>query len=309
MLAPRSLIVVFFLTFMNGYTQKVRIKKGIILVDRNPIGQIKSHKEKKEDSKVDRYVMIFDNNGDHVFNFREEYVNSVLYHSDKKYFYKTVEEVKNGKKAYIDKSGYYHSRKQIAKLLVDYQLMNGDGVNPVAVKKYITDQKDIPPHILNTLDKEQEILEYAGFKVDRVIGDPVFVFFDRTIADRGDVIRGRVTKSIYNIFQGIKDEKTNEFVSKVFIGYAIAEAGIMGKEQIGWSVNPPKNYRPHPKSSYSLILYNTKNVPLASYIFLTYKHYHPYKEFGITETKLSRLRTIEEKILYMTTDLIQRNML
>jgi hypothetical protein len=151
------------------------------------------------------------------------------------------------------------------------------------------------------------LLAYKNFIVDRVKTDPVFAIFKHTIPADGISFVGRVTHSIYIIVQGIKDPYTNQFTSFAEIGYAVAEEPVGNK--IGWSVNPPFDYRPHPASDYGLFIFNIKNVPLASHRFLTYKHYHPYTEFKLTDNPLSQITSIEGRILYMTNDLIKRSML
>lgn len=276
-------------------------------MDNVEIGHIEKMKV-KNDSLREVFYKITDNAGEHVFNFKNEFIGSSLFIGDKKYFFHTIEYVIDGKSAAIQNPKYYPSEKQMAKYLVSCDLLDENGVKDSAVEKYIRSKDIFPPDIQEIINNEENLLSYARFKADRLLSDPIFVFFDRTTAGASAISEGVVTKSQYNIYQGIKDPKTNEFVSKTFIGYAIAEE-IITSERTGWSTNPPRNYRPNPKNRYKLIVYNTKDVPMASYQFLTYKTYHPYESFGPTKTDLGKIESIEERIEYITLDLIEKNIL
>jgi len=303
----KYIFIVLVTTCISMQAQKVKVKKGDILVDKVKVGHIEKIKV-KNDSLNEAFYKIVDNSGRHIFNFRNEFIVSPLFLDDKKYFFHTIEYVIKGKRAAIQDLKYYPTEKQMAKYLISSNLLDNDGVNDSAIEEFIISKDILPPNLQKIVKEEEELKAYASFKVDRLISDPVFVFFDRTTSGTSAVSDGMVTKSRYNIFQGIKDPKTNEFISKTFIGYAIAEDFITS-EKVGWYTNPPKDYRPNPKDNYKLIVYNTKGVPLASYQFLTYKTYHPYEIFGPTKTDLRGINSVEERIKYIDGDLIEKNIL
>lgn len=293
-------IVLTLVTF-STQSQKIKIKKGDILVDKIKIGHVEKIKI-KNDSLKETYHKITDKDGNHVLNFRREYIESFLFLSDKKYFFHTIESVKEQKRAAIQNSKYYSSEKQMAKYLVENNLLNNNGLNENVVSELILNNDLLPKDIQQIIENEKEVVSYAKYKVDRVLSDHIYIFFDKTKTGYSDIKHlGLVVKSRYNIYQGIKDPKTNEFVSKTFIGYAIAE----------WASDSEVNSktRPNPKGRYSLIVYNTKKVPMASYVFITYKTYHPYEEFGPTKNKLSRIENVKGRIEYIVSDLISKEML
>lgn len=304
----KILIVVLLSTVtLSIHAQKIKIKKEEILVDKIKIGTIEKIKI-KNDTLIDLYHEIKDNTGNPVFRFRGGFIESLLFQGKKKYFFHTIEFLETKKRAAIQDGKYYPTKKQMANYLVNYNLLNKDGVNTTSVSEYILNKDELPEEIQQTIKKEKELKAYASFKADRPLSDPIFVFFNKTTSGVSAISDNLVTKSRYHIYQGIKDPKTNEFVSKTFIGYAIAEDIISG-EKTGWSTNPPKNYRPNPRGSYKLLVYNTKNVPIASYFSNTYKTYYPYEEFGITKNKLSTIESIKERMEYIAYDLMIKNML
>lgn len=294
-------ILVTLLSLNSTEAQKIKIKKGVILVDKVAIGHIEKIKI-KNDSVKETYHKVSDIEGNHVFSFRAAYVPSLLLLEDKKYFFHSIEYVKDKKRAAIQNPKYYPTQKQMAKYLVNYNLLKEEGVNEVAVTELIRTKGLFPKDIKQALDKEKELLSYANYKVDRVLSDPVFIFFDNTKTGESDIkYQGLAVKSRYNIYQGVKDQKTNEFVSKTFIGYAMAE----------WKsdVQVQRMSRPNPAKRYSPVVYNTKHVPMASYLYISYKTYHPYAEFGPTKNKLSRINSVKGRIEYMVSDLLNNEML
>jgi hypothetical protein len=301
------LFLLFMVFGVSIQAQKIKVKKGDILVDNVKIGQIEKIKV-RNDSLRENYFKIKDNSGEHVFNFKNEFVESSLFVGDKKYFFHAIEYVKEAKSAAVQDPKFYPSEKQMAEYLVKYGLLDESGVLEAGIDKYIRTKERFPSDIQKIIDEEENIRSYAKFKVDRLLSDPVFVLFDKTTAGPGSIMEGVVTKSRYNIYQGAKDPKTNEFISKTFIGYAIAEEHITS-EKVGWSTNPPMDYRPNPNSRYTLVVYNTKNVPMASYVSLTYKTYQPYEVLGPVQTDLPKIERIEERISYIAKDLIEKNIL
>ena len=299
----KNILFTLLLTLITIVTQaqKIKIKKGAILVDKVKIGQIEKLKI-KNDSVNETYHQVSDNEGNPVFNFRGEYIESLLFLEDKKYHFHTIESVKEQTRAAIQNPKYYPSKKQMAKYLVNYSLLNEKGVNQDAVTELILNKNILPDDIQKVIEEEKELLSYAHYKVDRELSDPVFIFFDRTKTGFSDLkYMGTAVKSRYNIYQGIKDPKTNEFISKTFIGYAMAE----------WKSDIKANNksRPNPKGKYSLVVYNVKHVPLASYLYISYKTYHPYEEFGPTKNKLGRIESIVGRIEYIVFDLLAKKRL
>ncbi|SDX16900.1 hypothetical protein SAMN05444411_103257 [Lutibacter oricola] len=295
------LLLFLLLGTIDIQAQKIKVKKGDILVDKIKFGHIEKVKI-KNDSIKETFYKVTDNNGEHVFNFRSEYAKSLLLVNDKSYYYYTIEYVKDKKRAAVQNPKYYPSEKQMAKYLITNNLLNKEGENIEAVSKLITNKGLLPKNILEIITAEKETLSYAKFKVDRVLTDKVYVFFDKTTSGESDFrFRDLAVKSRYNIYQGVKDPKTNEFISKTFIGYAKVE--WKSQEQIN------SKSRPNPKGRYSLVVYNTKHVPMASYLFITYKTYHPYKEFGPTKTKISKTETVTARIKYMVNDLLHKKMI
>ena len=270
------------------------------------LGKIERIKNKKEDINVAHFNFI-DLEGKQRFLFRQEYITSLLYHKDKKYFFYTIENVDTNQKAFIDIPKFYFSKKKIAQFLLNFNFLDETSDFEARFKEYFELYNGIPKDIQAKISEEKAILEFVDYKVDRVRTDPVFIFFKKTIAGNGAVINGRVTKSIYSITQGVKDPKTNDFIEEANIGYAIVELGVGSK--IGWSVNPPFDFRPHPLDQYSVIVYNVKDVPLASHYFLTYKQYNPYKEFKLSDAPISRIKSVEGRIDFIVKDLIQKNMM
>jgi len=299
----KNIIITLLLTLVTigAQGQKIKIKKGAILVDKVKIGQIEKLKI-KNDSVKETYHQVSDNEGNPIFNFRQEYIPSLLFLEDKKYRFQTIESIMDQKRAAIQNPKYYPSEKQMAKYLVNYNLLNEKGVNQDAITELILNKNRLPDAIQKVIEEEKEIRSYANYKVDRVMSDPVFVFFDRTKTGSSNLqYLSTTVKSRYNIYQGIKDPKTNEFVSKTFIGYAMAEWKSDGQ------VN--NKSRPNPKGRYSLVVYNVKHFPLASYLYISYKTYHPYKEFGPTKNKLGRIESVVERIEYIVFDLLAKNKL
>ena len=299
----KNIIITLLLTLVGigVQAQKIKIKKGAILVDKVKIGQIEKIKI-KNDSVKETYHQVSDNEGNPIFNFRQEYIPSLLFLEDKKYRFQTIESIMDQKRAAIQNPKYYPSEKQMAKYLVNYNLLNEKGVNKDAITELILNKDRLPDAIQKVIEEEKEIRSYANYKVDRELSDPVFIFFDTTKTGSSDLkYLGIALKSRYNIYQGIKDPKTNEFVSKTFIGYAMAEWKSDGQ------VN--NKSRPNPKRRYSLVVYNVKHVPLASYLFISYKTYFPYEEFGPTKNKLGRIESVVGRIEYIVFDLLAKNML
>jgi len=302
--------ILFLLSFvvLQGFSQKIKVKKGEIFVDKEKIGQMEKIKVKP---RVYVYK-ITDNNGEHVFNFRTEYAPSLLANGSNKYLYYTIESVKDEKRASVQNKKFYPSKKRIAKYLVNSNLLTKDGVNKDAILEYILNKDSLPNKIQKKIKAEQELISFAKFKIDRNTEDPIYVFFDKTTVGKSVLNGRRVLKPRYNIYQGIKDLKTNEFVSKTFIGYAIAESVMSNDNTPGASVNAPKNYRPHPESSYELIIYNTKNVPIASHTSFRYITYYPFEEFKLLSEKareIKKIKNVKKRIGYITRDLIDKKIL
>lgn len=283
--------------------QKIKVKKGKIWLDKYYIGTVQKPKKKKY-SVFNHLYEVYDRHGIQRYVFRHEYVLSKLYNKDKRYFFYTIQELESNRKASIVKPHFYLSKKQIANFLIDSKLLTKSPEASHGMAFNTSLHEGIPEDVKSKISREKTILEFVNFKIDRYKKDPVYVFFKKTVPDYGSITTGRVTKSIYSIVQGVKDPKTNDFISMSYIGYAVAEEPVGDK--IGWTVNPPRDYRPHPLSQYSLIVYNTKDVPLASYRFLTYKHYHPYKEYRILENPLNSIESVEGKIHFIARDLIKR---
>lgn len=295
----------FFMMLLSSCfitAQKLKIKKNEIWLDKKKVGNVEKIKNKKRDINVGSYSFT-DLEGIQQFIFRQEYISSLLYYEDKKYFFYTLENIKTNQRAFIDIPKFYFSKKKIAQFLLDFKFLDETD----DFKDYFELYNGIPKDIQIKISEEKSVLEFVDYKVDRVRTDPVFIFFEQTIAGNGSVISGRVTKSIYNIVQGVKDPRTNSFIEETYIGYAIVELGVGNK--IGGSVNPPSDYRPHPLDQFSVIVYNTKDVPLASHYFLTYKQYNPYQEFKLSDAPLSSIKSVEGRIDFIVKDLIQRNMM
>nr|WP_299172754.1 hypothetical protein [uncultured Allomuricauda sp.] len=307
MLRKNYLWIAFLLSIFVCPAQKVKIKKGDILVDNVKIGHVDKVKV-KNDSLNETFYKVTDNSAEHIFNFRNEFIESPLYFEDKRYFFHTMEYVKEQKWAAVENPKFYPSEKQVAKYLVSHDLLDKEGINDAAISKFTRNKGVLPSSIQKLIKEEEELATYARYKVDRLLTDPIFVFFDKTTAATSAVSNALVTKSRYTIYQGIKDPKTNDFISKTLIGYAIAEE-IITSEKIGWSTNPPIDYRPNPKSGYRLFVYNTKHVPMASFRFITYKTYHPYGNFGPMQSNLRDINSLEGRIEYIASDLIDKGVL
>lgn len=298
----KKLLTTLFILFvvLSVQSQKIKVKKGEIFVDKVKIGSIEKIKV-KNDSLKETYFKVTDNKGTHVFSFRTQYTKSLLYDEDKKFNFYTIEYIEKQKRAGVQNPKYYPSQKQMAKYLVAYNLLNKEGIIMEGVAENILSKELFPPELSAEIAKEKELLSYVDFKVDRLLSDPIFIFFDKTKSGTSNVVsHGLFSKSRYNIYQGVKDPKTNEFISKTFIGYAIAERKLESLAKAS------KTDRPNPNEKYSLVVYNTKEVPLASYLFITYSVYHPFESFPPTKTKLGRIKKVEERIKYIVNDLLNK---
>ena len=79
----KNIIITLLLTLVTigAQSQKIKIKKGAILVDKVKIGQIEKLKI-KNDSVKETYHQVSDNEGNLIFNFRQEYIPSLLFLED-----------------------------------------------------------------------------------------------------------------------------------------------------------------------------------------------------------------------------------
>jgi len=290
-------------TLISVQAQKIKIKKDIIYIDKQEVGQI--HKRKVKDSLASRKIKIYeiyDKNKQHVFDVGFKLMASPLYKKEKIYTYYTVKYVPTQKEAAINDKNFYLGNKKIVKYLYNNSLLDKNGVNMDGVEVNINMADSIPAKIKEQIEQEQQKLKDANLIVNREKKDPVFLEYIST-ENNFSFFRGApVTTKKYAIYQGVLDPAKNFFKRKTLIGYLLIE---YPRENTTLRYN-------------DLVFLNINNIAVAKVNTFDYYMYFPYKEIPY-KTRMNagnepystifKTKSVLDKANMIITDLIKDNRL
>ncbi|GAA3517720.1 hypothetical protein GCM10022393_34820 [Aquimarina addita] len=275
-----TLILLSFLTF-SVTAQSVKVKKGVILIDKIEVGTIEKIKVKGPN-----YYQINDTKGEPIFKIQELAQQSLLFLMDKEYRYRAFYGGKLSDTLTITKKNYWLSEKRIVEYAAQIGILNTKGFDSAKAEELITSTPKRPDWILKKLEEEKKLLPHRGYKVERDYGiEDIYVVSVSNGQGISQLNGGSVTKEKFKIYQGDSNG------DHVLIGHGIYEKG--GTE-----------------GTY-LFVFNSKNVPLASYAGAHFQIYEPKSTISPLEHEVSTLSSasIPKSMTNMAKELVKRDLL
>ncbi|WP_010523141.1 hypothetical protein [Aquimarina agarivorans] len=276
-------ILNFLITLLivsNVFSQKVKIKKGEVFLNKEKIAKILKIKENGH-----KYFQVSDINNQNFCKIRQIDKESLLFHKDKIYPYRIFYGDKFTDTIAITEKNYWLSDKRIIQYMLKIDLIDSKGLKAENIDHLVKNTPKIPTWISTKLDKEKETLKNIDFKIKRLANDTLILKTKYSKDDYSLLNKSLVRKTRVDIFQ--KDQS-----SEIYIGYAI--------HQLQTTVGVETHY---------YFIFNTKDVPLSSFDGSVYKSYKPFVEYGITKNKLNKIKNRHQIIETMAKDLISEEKL
>ena len=263
---------------LTSYSQKIKIKKGEIFINKLNVGSIEKIK-----SDEGNYFQIKNTENDIFCNVKQTSIPSILFKGNKEYPHRIIYQGKITDTITITEKNYWLNSKRSLEYLLKIGLLSPKGFHSEKINELVTNTPKYPAWIEKELKAEEALAKHIDFKISRKVNDSIILKELSPTETRGQLNRAPVLATRVNIFQ-----KNGE--DEILIGYAIHEV-----ESI---------------SGYTYYyIFNTKNVPLSFFDTFKYKLYYPYQEFGLTKNKLRSIEGLQNIVSEMALDLIKTNKL
>ena len=276
----KIIIAIFFLTAFISSAQKIKVKKGEILVDNEKIGSLEKIKVKK----ATNYYTVKDNNENVVFHFKLITEKSNLFHKFRRHNYYIVECPSENDTIGIENDFFYLGQKKIAKYLVKNNLLDKNGINASKLKEKLVATATKPAYHLKKIKEEEAFLKNINYKVERNIKSPIFVKKISSGMHASKIDGLGVPQTKYNIYQGENEQ------NKTLIGHAFLE------------------FRGPTKPMPELIFTNVKKAPIAHSDNFRLYSFSPFEEIKIKSGR-KRLDTPVQAIYQIAQILIDHGKL
>ncbi|WP_146052715.1 hypothetical protein [Aquimarina sp. I32.4] len=269
----------FLLMSLLSSAQKVKVKKGEVFIDKIKVAHIE--KVKIDSSK---YYQVSDVHKNPLFKAQKMSQQSLLFPKDKEYTYRAIYGDKIPDTISIKKN-YWLSEKRVIAYALEIGLFSATGLDSSKIEEIVSETPKKPSWILKNLEKEKELIQNRGHKVDRKFDDINIYVKSHAQKDAiSQLNKSMVSQMKFDIYQ--EDPNGDD----ILIGHAIYEYGTV-------------------KGEYLFVL-NTKKVPLASYSGAVLKIYQPFLKVGPLEHNISLTNNKRnEAVRNMAIELIQRQLL
>lgn len=271
-----TVLFLMLLLTVSINAQKIKVKKGNILVDKVKFGTIEKLKNKKDG----RYAIVKNNNGEDIFKTMMLHEKSKIY--DKKIVsYPAIICIQEKDTFAIDDTFFYIGEKKISKYLVKNRLLNENGVNKENLTNHLAEVNSKGKYALELINDEKYLIENSKYIVDRDTEAEVFIekmLYPFSLRSKPD--RKTRSESFYAIYQGTDEENRN------LIGYAITEISNTHIDHV--------------------IITNSKKVPIAYFDNLNRITLFPYHDNRDLKKRLDLSKVIPS-IYSFAYDLIKDN--
>ena len=274
-------VLLFILFSISLYAQKVKVKKGEILLNNNKVGYIEKIKVKG----ANNYLKIFDSEKNHLYNAKLVSEESKFFGKLKRSNYFIIECLKQNDSIGIEELSFYLGEKQVAKYLTQKGILKSNGFDDTITNEILSKTGTKPSYALKKVEKENQFIENIDYLVSRDTSNPIFVEEKKSTFTSGySIIDGKSVKQTkYELFQG-KDK-----ISRALIGYAYLEIPEMGRSK--------------------LIISNSKDVPIGYFDNFNHYTFYPLTKLKIKLSKIIRLDKPIEAINQFSQMLIDENKL
>jgi len=272
-----------FIISISINAQKIKVKNGSILVDKEKIGTIQ---EIDIEGSKKGYLQVKDNAGKIIFNVKAVTYKSNIFETLKTHKYYTIECVTEDKTIAIENAWFYLKDKKVAKILVKNGLLNKDGINSEKLKTFISKSYAAPKYILKEMLMEDTLIKNKNVKVERDLSKPFEIKRLSGHLNGKSIYKNKVFEK-YIIAQGKKMQGGKKV--DIVIGYVVVELTSNGSKNI--------------------IITNSKNTPLLIANSFGYHLLLPFEKVSLNPKERMKLKTFQKSVDFYINVLLEKEKL
>jgi len=254
----RKLTLLLLLISFSLQAQKVTVKKGEVLVDKNKVGTIEKIKVKGQGN----HFKVFDNEKNHIFTAKKVSEESKIFGKLKRIRYHIIECIQQKDTIGIDNNLFALSEKGISKELIKKGILSAKGYNLTEINNAIAKTNSKPKYAREKLETDKEFIKNINYLVSRDKSTQIYVDEIGTSSEYSIIDSRNVNRTKFKIFQG--DNSSDDGL----IGYAYLETPEIGM-----------NY---------MVILNSKGSPIAHFDSFKYHTLFPLTELEFDSSITAR---------------------